>query len=190
MDIQGWEERYKSRERAAEDLAASPTPLLVSVASKLQPGKALDLACGTGRNSLWLAEHGWDVTAVDGSATAIATLLDRANESGLEIDASVADLEHDEFIIEPEHWDFVAICYYLQRDLLEPAKLGVKPGGTILVIVHITEDGEAPTKTRLAPKELARYFEGWEILHSYEGKPKDPAHRRAAAEIVARRYCL
>ena len=51
-----------------------PHPLLVEAASKLTPGRALDLACGTGRNALWLAQHGWDVTAVDASPTAIETL--------------------------------------------------------------------------------------------------------------------
>lgn len=187
MDIRGWEQRYKSGERASEDLTAPPTPLLVHAASRLQSGKALDLACGAGRNSLWLAEHGWSVTAVDGSASAITTLRDRAHEKGLQVDARVADLQRDEFLIEPAAWDLVAVCYYLQRDLIEPAKSGVKPGGTILTIVHITENGEQPTQSRLAPGELADYFRGWEILHSYEGKPTDPAHRRAVAELVARR---
>lgn len=187
MDIQGWEQRYKSRGRAADDLTAPPTPLLVSFADMLPPAKALDLACGAGRNSLWLASRGWTVTAVDGSAAAIAALRDLAREQRLEVNARVADLERSGFPITPESWDLVAICYYLQRDLMEPAKEGVKPGGSILVIVHITENGEAPTKSRLRPGELAGYFTGWEILHSYEGKPNDPAHRRAVAEIVARR---
>ncbi len=61
------------------------------------------------------------------------------------------------------------------------------PGGVLLVIVHIAEPGEEPTQFRLKPGELARYFQGWEILHSYEGKPRDPVHARAVAEIAARK---
>src|SRR5216683_1258485 len=118
MEIPGWDERYKSRLRAAEDLEATPTPLLTEAAMKLAPGKALDLACGTGRNALWLAEHGWSVTAVDGAATAIEILRQRASERRIDVDNKVADLERGDFLIEPSAYDLIAICYYLQRDLL------------------------------------------------------------------------
>jgi len=71
MEIHGWNERYRTRARAAEDLGTAPTPLLAATAAKLVPGKALDLACGAGRNAIWLAEHGWEVTAVDGAPAAL-----------------------------------------------------------------------------------------------------------------------
>ena len=96
MEIRGWDERYRS-----EGLKHStPTPLLVEIASQLKPGRALDLACGTGRNAVWLAEHGWTVTAVDGSPAAIEIL----QKTSPEIDAHVADLEKHEFTIEPASW--------------------------------------------------------------------------------------
>jgi tellurite methyltransferase len=183
VDIRGWDQRYRAEAR----LTAAPTPLVVETASSLRPGKALDLACGTGRNALWLACQGWDVTAVDGSSSAIEILDKNAAAQGLRIDARVADLEEGEYKIEPASWDFIAICYYLQRDLLEPAKRGVVPRGVLLVIVHIAEPGEKPTQFRLRPGELETHFNGWEILHSYEGKPRDTAHARAVGEIVARR---
>jgi len=187
MEIQGWDERYKSGARRAEDLDASPTPLLMESVEKLSAGSALDLACGSGRNALWLAEHGWSVTAVDGSPVAIEILQSRASERGIKVNAKVADLETSEYRIEPSSWNLIAICYYLQIDLFEPAKQGVAPGGILIAIVHITEPGEEPTAHRLRPGELKQYFEGWEILHYREGKPKDPAHQRVAAEIVARK---
>jgi len=187
VEINQWDERYRLRERAEDDLDAAPTPLVVAAAGNLKPGKALDLACGAGRNALWLAEHGWDVTAVDGAATAIEILRNRALERGLKINAAVTDLEEGDFVIEPSRWDLIAMCYYLQRNLFEPAKQGVVPGGVVISIVHITEPGEEPTAHRLRPGELEKYFAGWEILRCYEGKPKDSAHHRAVAEIVARR---
>jgi len=191
MEISGWDERYRSGARAAEDLEAAPTPLLVETAKLLAPGKpprnALDLACGAGRNALWLAEYGWSVTAVDGSAAAIEILRSRASERGIPLDAIVADLENHEYLIEPSQWDLISICYYLQRDLFNPAKRGVVPGGILIVIVHVTEPGEEPTAYRLRPGELEQYFAGWEILHLREGKPNDSAHQRSVAEIVARR---
>jgi tellurite methyltransferase len=187
MEIHDWNERYRLRERAAEDLDAAPTPLLVETATRLAPGKALDLACGAGRNALWLAEHGWEVTAVDGAAAAIEILRTRATERGLKINTIVADLEKGEFEIEPSRWDLIAMCYYLQRNLFEPAKRGVAPGGTVISIVHVNEPGEADGPYRLRPGELEQYFADWEILHCREGKTNDSVHRRAVAEIVARR---
>lgn len=187
MDLRGWDERYRSEQRPAEDPEAEPTPLVVQTARRLAPGKALDLACGAGRNALWLAEQGWKVTALDGAPAAIEILQRRAAERGATVDARVADLEKGEFSIEPSAWDLVVISYYLQRDLFEPAKRGVVPGGTLIAIVHITEPGEEPTYKRARPGELRSYFDGWEILHYREGKPDDPAHQRAVAEIVARR---
>ena len=186
MDLRGWNKRYSSGAQP-EDLHASPTPLVIETAKPLAPGKALDLACGTGRNALWLAGHGWKVTAIDGAAAAIEILQHRAAAQGVTVEARVADLEKGEYSIEPSAWDLIVVSYYLQRDLFEPAKQGVVSGGIVLAIVHITEPGEEPTYKRLRPGELRSYFDGWEILHSYEGKPADPAHQRAVAEIVARR---
>lgn len=187
MEISLWDERYRSGAHAASDFTAEPSPLLVATASKLTPGSALDLASGAGRNALWLAERGWKVTAVDGSAAAIEILRERAAARHLALKVRVADLERPGFAIEPSAWNLIAMCYYLQRDLFEPAKNGVVPGGILIAIVHITEPGEEPTGHRLRPGELAGYFRGWEVLHYVEGPPNDPVHKRACAEIVARR---
>ncbi|MGI9075390.1 MAG: methyltransferase domain-containing protein [Bryobacteraceae bacterium] len=187
MDIRGWDRRYRSKERLSEDFDAPPTPLLIQTAQRLKAGKALDLACGTGRNALWLAKHGWSVAAVDASPAAIDTLRTRASQNGLKVDAQEAELERGQYMIKPSAWDLIAMCYYFQRDLFEPAKQGIVPGGVLLAIIHIIEPGEEPTHTRARPGELRTYFDGWNILHYYEGKPNDTAHRRSVAEIVARR---
>jgi SAM-dependent methyltransferase len=186
MDLRGWDERYRSG-RQPEDLEAAPTRLVMETARRLAPGQALDVACGTGRNALWLASRGWNVTAVDGAPAAIEILQHRAAAAGVTLDARVADLEKGEYSIGRAAWDLIVMSYYLQRDLFEPAKHGAVPGGIVLAIVHITEPGEEPTYKLLRPGELRTYFAGWEILHSYEGNPEDPAHQRAVAEIAARR---
>ena len=187
MDIRDWDERYRLGMRPAEDLEAAPTPLLIETANRLRPGRALDLACGTGRNALWLAEHGWSVTAVDGSPAAIEILRHRASACAVNMDARIANLEKGEYQIEPSTWDLIVICYYLQRDLFEPAKQGLAAGGLLLAIAHVAEPGEEPTYKRLRPGELESYFQGWDILRRYEGKPNDSAHGRPVAEIVARK---
>jgi SAM-dependent methyltransferase len=184
MDIAGWETMYRSGERGAEDL---PTRLVVETIAKMAPGAAIDLACGTGRNALFLAEQGWAVTAVDGSQTAIQILEKRAAERGISIHAEVADLTASGFTLPRDSFDLVVIAYYLQRDLFAQASAALRAGGILLAIVHTPDEGEQPNYKRAAPGELRSFFAHWEILHYYEGPSRDPAHRRPVAEIVARR---
>jgi tellurite methyltransferase len=183
MDLEHWNERYL----AGQDTGAAPTPLIAEWARRLPPGEALDLACGAGRNALYLAERGWRVTALDGAAEAIRILEERARQGNLQVNTAVADLADSQFRIEPRSWDLILDCYYLQRDLIPGIQAGVRPGGVAIIIVHIPDPGEELSYKRAAPGELQRYFEGWEILHEYAGKPADEAHRRPVAELVARR---
>jgi SAM-dependent methyltransferase len=187
MLLEEWDARYRTAERAEEDLLSPPTPLVVQFAANLTPGNALDLACGAGRNSIWLAENGWDVTAVDGSKTAIEILEHRAAARGLGVHTHVADLERLEFHIEPRSCDLICKCYYLQRSLMPAVLEGIRPDGMAIVIVHLADAAEETTYKHAAPGELRTFFEGWDILHDYEGPPRDPAHKRSVAEIVARK---
>ena len=184
MSIEQWNARY----RAGEQLFTEPSPLVTRFSRELETGRALDLACGPGRNSLYLAGQGFHVTAVDGSPLAIDLLRTRARERKLLIDARVSDLESGEFEIEPEAYHLICDCYYLQRSLIPKMKLGIRPGGILIVIVHLTDsDQPQGTPTRAKPGELRAYFADWTILHEYEGKSNEACHQRPVAEIVARR---
>lgn len=184
MDIAGWEDLYSRGERGREEQA---TALLAETAEGLEPGRAIDLACGTGRNALYLARRGWIVEALDGSTTAVDTLRERARSESLQVEARVADLHAPDFELPEGKYDLAIIAFYLQRDLFGKAKGSVKPSGRVLAIAHISEPGEAPGEKRANPGELREYFADWEILWEYEGPSRDPAHRRPVAEIVARR---
>jgi tellurite methyltransferase len=184
VNLTGWEERFRAELAAGAARDRAPAPLLVEIAEGLQPGRALDLACGTGRHALWLAQHGWQVTAVDGSPSAIALLEASAARLGVSIDARVidlekADLEKDKFAIEPARWELIASCYYLQRDLIEPIQHGLVPGGVAIVIALL-----AKSPYRARPGELRACFNGWEILHDREG-PDPSGHE--VAELAARK---
>jgi tellurite methyltransferase len=167
LSIEQWNERY----RAGEQLFAEPSPLVTRFTGELEPGPALDLACGPGRNSLYLAEQGWHVRAVDGSPLAIEILRARAGERNLVIDAGVADLERGEFEIEPGAYDLICDCYYLQRSLIPKMKLGVRPGGIMVAIVHLADaDQPQGTPTRASPGELRAFFVEWRTLPHYEAQ--------------------
>jgi SAM-dependent methyltransferase len=165
LSIEKWNERY----RAGEQLFDTPSPLVTRFVADLAPGVALDLACGPGRNALFLAERGWRVTAVDGSPIAIAKLRER----DVQIDARVVDLERGEFQIQPDSYDLICDCLYLQRDLFPQMKIGIRTGGMAIVTVLLAGVG---TPTRVSPGELRAYFADWTILHYRE---------QEVAELVA-----
>lgn len=182
--IEEWNQRY----RAGEQVFENPTPLVVEFAAGLPLGQALDLAAGAGRNALYLAGRGWDVTAVDGSSVAIDLLLGGARERNLAIEANVADLEAGEFDVPPQSFHLVLSCYFLQRSLIPLMKSALTPGGLLIMIVHVTDAGEPQgTPTRAYPGELGSFFDGWRILHYREGEPGESAHRHAVSELVAQK---
>ena len=161
------------------NLDLTPEPLLIEVAEMLPPGRALDLACGAGRNAHYLARLGWRVTAVDSSPAAIETLRNRAH--GLAIETHVACLERGEFAIPHDSYDLICDILYLQRDLFPAIRNGLQPGGTFVGVVLLGEDGEF----RLQPEELRREFETWKILYYSEAPPAKQVHR--TARIIARK---
>jgi len=178
--IEAWDERY----RAGEQVLERPAPLLVEFTSGLAPGIALDLASGPGRNALFLAERGWRITAVDGSATAIE-LLRRNNPS---IDARLADLETGEFELTPRAFDLVLSCYYLQRSLIPAMQSALRAGGMLIMIVRLVDAGQPQgTPTRALPGELRAFFDSWRILHYWEGERGVLDRRHAVAEVVAQK---
>jgi SAM-dependent methyltransferase len=170
MSLENWNARYRSREEINDE----PAAVLVEAASDLPPGRALDLACGAGRNAIWLARRGWEVVAIDGAVEAIRILREHAGE--LHVDARVLDLEDGKALpFEDATFDLVAILFYLHRPLFAEAKRLVKPGGIVVAAARTT--GIDP-RFCVSPGELRGFFEGWETLHDSEGE---------VAQIVVRK---
>lgn len=168
MSLEQWNERYRAREEINDE----PAPLLVEAAAGLAPGRALDLACGAGRNAVWLARRGWSVMAVDGSSEAIRIV----HELEPAIDARVLDLETGEPLPFPDQsFDLVAKLYYLHRPLFEEVRRVLRPGG--IVVCAIRMRGINP-RFCVAAGELERAFAGFELLVSREGE---------IAEVVGRK---
>jgi tellurite methyltransferase len=174
-----WEEHFAR----AGNQDFTPVPLLVEVAEMLSPGRALDLACGAGRNALYLAGLGWRVVAVDSSPTAIRILRERAAEKGLAVEAHLADLEAGAFPINPAAYDLICDFFYLQRNLFPQIREGVRPGGVVAAQIHLRD--EHAHDFVLDPGELRAEFHGWKILY-YSEAPR-AASRRPSARIIARR---
>ncbi len=190
--IAKWNARYAARQPG--DLPAPAPPLSDAVAG-VPPGRALDLACGTGRHAVWLALRGWQVDAVDGSDTAVSLLLANAKLAGCRnrIEPHVADLEADPpgFVIEPEAYDLIVDCYFLHRPLFTAIREGVRPGGLFVAALHLPAPGAGRGHGYvLRPGELERTVAGWgwDVRHSLERRAEAAGDDGpGVAEIVASR---
>ncbi len=136
MDRHDWDFRYRG-----EDLVWTSTPnrFLVEETRHLGPGRAVDLACGEGRNAVWLAEQGWVVTGVDFSPAGLAKAARLAAARSVD----VSWVEADVTVWQPpaEGYDLVAVLYLqlpvaARQRALRIAASAVAPGGTLLVIAH------------------------------------------------------
>lgn len=180
-----WDERY----RRGEHGMIQPSPLLRKAIEQLQPGRALDIACGVGRHAVYLAQHGWQVTAIDSSRVGVELLQHRAREAGLSIKARLADFEKSEFQIEPNAYDLICDLYYLQRDLFSGIRAGVKPGGALVAAIHLN-DGNMHAKPHdpaflLERGELRSLFSDWEITYYHEGPSDEGGHHHETAYLIA-----
>lgn len=136
MDVQMWNDRYRDSELV---WSAGPNQFVEAVCADLPPGRAIDLAAGEGRNAIWLAERGWDATALDFSDVAIDKAKQLAERRGVTITAAVADL--NDHVPDAGAYDLVIVAYLqLPDDQLTPilgrAASAVAPGGTFLLISH------------------------------------------------------
>jgi SAM-dependent methyltransferase len=183
-----WNARY--RDGAYED-RTHPTALLADWLPRLPRGRALDVACGAGRNALHLAAHGFTVTALDISAVALARGRRAAAERGLDVEWLCVDLDEECASVLPVGgFDLIVWVRYVHRTLLPLLAARLNIGGILLCEQHVAtaEPVAGPTSSefRLAPGELARAAQPFRVLHSYEGLVTDPDGRRVAlAQLVA-----
>ncbi len=165
------------REHTAADPAAMPGPaswLLQN--SDLLPwgGKALDVACGAGRNALLLAGAGLSVTAVDRDAGVIARLAQVARRLQLPLQAHASDLEMAGADLGEGAYDLVLVIHYLHRPLFPALVRALRPGGLLLYETFTTAQAARGRPTNpdylLRPGELAQRVSGLEIVRQREGE--------------------
>ena len=136
MDSAAWNRRYADRELV---WTSEPNRFLVAEAAALAPGRALDLACGEGRNAVWLAARGWRVTGVDFSEAGLEKARRLAETRGARARWIAADLL--DYTPEPRAFDLVLV-FYLQlpaaqrRPIVRAAAGAVAPGGLLLLVAH------------------------------------------------------
>jgi SAM-dependent methyltransferase len=136
MDSKDWDQRYRTKDLV---WTANANRFVVAEVSGLPPGRAIDVAAGEARNAVWLAEQGWDATAVDFSAVAMEKAAALAQSRGVTVTTAVVDV-----VTEPlpgGSYDLVLVAY-LQLPPDERAAAvthcvdALAPGGTYLAVAH------------------------------------------------------
>jgi SAM-dependent methyltransferase len=139
MDLgeQFWDNLYQSRSQV---WSGNPNPQLVREVTGMAPGRALDVGCGEGADALWLAEHGWTVTGMDISTTALERAA--AHVAGHEAAHRITWVHQDLAGWHPtERFDLIS-AQFLQlpgeprRRILDTCARAVAAGGTILIVGH------------------------------------------------------
>jgi tellurite methyltransferase len=187
-DREKWNARFREGSAYARE---QPSDFLIGLGDRLPPaGRALDVAGGAGRNSVWLARRGLSVTLADISDEALARARAQADRAGVALDLRQTDLEVDP--LPPGPFDLILSFNFLRRELFAAFPHHLAPGGLLVYLqptrsnlqrhprppaAFLLEDGELPGL--LAGLEVVSYDEGW--FDSGEGE------RRHEARLLARR---
>jgi len=182
-----WNERYS---KGAYAERKHPSDLLAEWIDRIPPGRALDVACGAGRNALFLAGHGFKVDAIDISAEALARARKQAQEENLHINWIEYDL--DEPLTLEAQYDLILIIRYVNLPLIRRLKRNLAPGGFLVCEEHLVSDidvvGPSNNAFRVEPGALDRLARGLRIHLLEETVVDDPDNRPAAlARLVAQK---
>jgi SAM-dependent methyltransferase len=153
MGIARWNQRYRSG-----DFERQASPLVIEATATLAPGRALDLACGAGRNAIHLADRGWRVVAVDGSIEALKLVRHPR------IELHQIDLERKPLPFPDESFDLVCLIHFLHRPLFAEARRVLRPGGMIVTAIRTSGSHS------LEPGALQPMFSDWKVVIDREGE--------------------
>ncbi len=169
-DDREWDARYGREDRV---WSGRPNGSLVAEVHDLEPGSALDAGCGEGADAVWLAERGWQVTALDVSRVALARGREAAEAAGVEVDWLHAGLV--EAALPDGSFALVSAHYPALRrtpgdDAVRALLAAVAPGGTLLVVHHADVDrghslarGFDPDDYVSSGDVAAALGDGWEV---------------------------
>lgn len=200
FDQEFWEQLWSKtlREHADKVARRPPNAYVTTELASLTPGKALDAGCGHGAESIWLALHGWQVTAVDFSAAALAHARSMAEAAGVAERIEWLEGDLGTWTAEPARYDLV-VCLYVHvagsvEDMVRRMASGVAPGGTLFMAGHRPIDPATGAPTAAANQvqvsvEQARAAlepEKWELVVAEE-RPRTVHGSGVDAVIRARR---
>jgi tellurite methyltransferase len=184
-DREKWEQRYREGAYAERTW---PSALLAQWIDRIPPGRALDVACGAGRNALFLAQRGFAVDAVDISREALERGHSSAQAQGLQVNWVAQDLDEGLALAGP--YQLILVIRYVNLPLIEQLAGQLAPGGYLLCEQHLVSErpviGPGNPAYRVGPGELARAATRLRVVHLEEAYVVEAAGETAAlARLVA-----
>lgn len=178
MDADAWDQRYADSELV---WSATPNQFVAAELADLPPGRAVDLAAGEGRNAIWLARRGWDVTAVDYSQVGLDKGRTLAGDTGVDwvrADATTWTAQSP--------YDLAVIAYlqlpaHERRAAVRNAFAALRPGGTLLVVAH---DSTNLTEGTGGPQDPAVLMTAEDLLADLDGTDLDVVRAERVARSV------
>jgi len=183
LDAQHWNEYFAAAHPAFN---TNPNGFLVEMVKGRRPGTALDVAMGQGRNSLWLAQQGWNVTGFDIADKAIASANEQAAKLGVRIQTEVTTIEA--FNYGENRWDLILLSYAGAGPSADRLERALKPGG-ILIVEAFHEDALKSLRiggSLFKTGELPHRFPGLRTVR-YEEPIATPDFAPKPARVV--RFC-
>lgn len=169
-----WNHRYRK-----EGWSTEPSAFVVEAAPHFPPeSRVLDVAGGTGRNAIWLARRGHDVTIADISEVGLEMARHRSAEAGVEVGTVHMDFDTDP--MPPGPWDVILDFHFVKRFLFPIFFESLRPGG-LLVFCRATvknlERSDRPPRSHLIEEgEGWKLLEGWDLLIAREGWSVEDRH--------------
>jgi len=185
MDAREWDERYAATELV---WSATPNQFVERELADLPPGRALDVAAGEGRNAIWLAARGWEVTAVDFSLVGLdkGRALQERHERGRDLHIEWVHADVLTYDPGPVPFDLVLVAYLQltpdeRRTAVRRAFTAVRPGGTFFLVAHdstnLTEGSGGPT----SPEVL---YTAEDVLADLDGERFEVEHADRVVRVL------
>ena len=191
MTAAQWDARY----RAEPDLwTKEPNAALAEFAAELEPGRALDVGAGDGRNAIWLATQGWAVTAIDLSTVALERAAERAADRGAELECIVADWREHDFGEAAFELVVVSFMHPLPDEreaLFQRVARALVPGGHVFTVGVVLADhgrrGPPDAERLYTVQRVQQALRGFDVLrceeHTYD--QEHSSGRREVTDVVA-----
>jgi cyclopropane fatty-acyl-phospholipid synthase-like methyltransferase len=191
QDKAKWDKKYLEKEKLL--LPRDPSNNLVNYLKQCSGKRALDLACGAGRNTIYLAKQGFSVDALDIAKVALDTLSKELKKQNLEDMVNIQLCDLDDYEIKKDAYDLVLMFNFLDRKLLEKSKQSLSKDGIYIVETYmVDETNEKKNSLRsnmLEKEELKEIFsDGFEIVfyEEFENEAHE-LYRMKKQMIVARK---
>lgn len=183
-----WDERFRTGEYPSE---LDPSPVLREYIAETTNGRALDVACGTGRNTVFLAEQGYEVDAIDQSIVGLQITEENAEEGGVGDRINLIQADATQFEYPQNRYDVVTISFFRTLDRLSDIKAALNPDGLLFYQHHLRSDppaeaGPSSCRHRFCSNELLHACLDLTVLYYEESSERWEGQFSATVTLVAR----